>query len=357
MSNYGDQIYPGVFDALLRRLGIEPPRSHHGLIEGTLPDGRPVGAITDFRADGLDAVLIGGGDIVRVDRRVVAMDHLCVPTSERSRFVARARARWFARRAIGDRPGPWIARSWGAPAAYVSAGVHSLPSSPQMAEAIGALDAAWVRTERGVEILTRAGMPADAVLLGPDAVFALPLVESADSAAERGSRILTHAIGSGDPVVVFHAAPFTGWDAERMARLLVACSDVPRVVLPLGGYAGEHLVLQEAAQRAGVPYLGTLEADEVTGVLAAAGCVVSTSMHAAIVAATYGRPTVAPGVKKTATAFEACPEPPPLHQADDAQIPELVGELRSKPRMGHSEANVEAVVTTLDRVTTLLGLR
>lgn len=357
MSNYGDQIYPGVIDALSRHLGMEPPSRHFGLIAGQLPDGRRVDPISSFSPVGLDAALIGGGDIVRVDRRVVALDHLCIPTGERGTWTNRRRARRFARRAIGDRPGPWLARSWGVPSAYVSAGVHTLPPSPEVAAAIAALSGAWVRTHRGAEILRGAGMQPSSVIVAPDAVFALPLVESADDAAERGRRVLADRVGMSDDVVVFHAAGFAGWSAERLSTLIRACAPAPCVVLPLGRYAGEQLMLREAAERAGVPFLGILPADEVTAVFAAAGCVVSTSMHAAIVAATYGRPVVSPGVAKTATAFEACVEPPPLHQATDAQIPALVNELRGRPSQDPGDANLAAAVEAFERTVALLESR
>ncbi|GAA3533854.1 hypothetical protein AFL01nite_21330 [Aeromicrobium flavum] len=357
MSNYGDQIYPGVFGALSRHVGIRPPDRHYGLIAGQLPDGRAVDPITSFRPEGLDAVLIGGGDIVRVDRGVVAMDHLCVPTEQRRRWINRARARRFAHRAIGDRPGPWLARSWGVPAAYVSAGVHTLPRSPEVLEAVAALAGAWVRTHRGADLLRDVGMSPERVLVGPDAVFALPLVESAADAAERGSRVLADRAGRSDGVVVFHAAAFAGWTSERLASLIEACAPAPCVVLPLGRYAGEQEMLREAAERARVPFLGILPANDVTAVFAAAGCVVSTSMHAAIVAATYGRPVVSPGVAKTATAFEACVEPPPLHQATDAQIPALVNELRRRESEEPGESNLAAVVDTYERIVALLGSR
>ncbi|MTB88009.1 polysaccharide pyruvyl transferase family protein [Aeromicrobium senzhongii] len=357
MSNYGDQVYPGVLDALSRQLGIQPPSRHFGLIAGQLPDGRSVEAISSYRPEGLDAAWIGGGDIIRVDRRVVAMDHLCVPTGERGKWINRLRADRFARRAIGNRPGPWMARSWGVPAAYVSAGVHTLPRSPDVLEAITSSSGAWVRTHRGAEILRDAGMSADAVLVGPDAVFALPLVESAADAAERGARILAERTGASDAPVVFHAAAFAGWTRARLASLIEACAPAPCVVLPLGRYAGEHVLLRDAAARARVPFLGVLPAGEVTAVLAAAGCVVSTSMHAAVVAATYGRPVVSPGVAKTATAFEACAEPPPLHQATDEAIPALVNELRLRDTEKVSDANLAAVVETFERIVALVGLR
>ena len=63
----------------------------------------------------------------------------------------------------------------------------------------------------------------------------------------------------------------------------------------------------------GIPALPDLRADEITAVLAGAGAVFTTSMHAAIVGASFGTPVIVPGVGKTSDAFAVLPNPPRLH--------------------------------------------
>jgi hypothetical protein len=194
-------------------------------------------------------------------------------------------------------------------------------------------------------------MDEGAIALGPDAVFALPDLVDRDELRRRGQDVLRTATGGGAPVAVFHAAGFAGWSVDRVVGVLGELKGLPVAVLPLGKYAGEDRMLEEAAGRAGASYLGVLPADDTTAVLSAAGCVISTSMHAAIVASSLGRPVIVPGVPKILSAFEACPEPPKLELVTASDIGVTARRVIEAADISPSHANIDAVYKSFQHAT------
>jgi hypothetical protein len=153
---------------------------------------------------------------------------------------------------------------------------------------------------------------------------------------------------------VFHAAALHGWGAERVATALRSLDSHPVVALPLGSYSGEDQTLTKAARAVGVPCLPHLGSADVTGILSAAACVITTSMHAAIVGTQVGTPVIVPGdVRKTIDAMSACPEPPPIHLADDKGLQHLVEELAGQSQPLPSPQNSDAVRDALRRTLAL----
>jgi Polysaccharide pyruvyl transferase len=342
LSNYGDQLYPGLLDAFLAREQIESSVDHYALQPGILSDGRRVRDLRRVSQDGVDAVFMGGGDLIRCDRHVVALDHLEVGSAERRSIDARVRARIYSARNLRDGPGPWLPRNgWGAPAAWISVGVHDLPSLS--AAVLAPVRSAWVRTPVGRERLIAAGMDGARCHVAPDAAFALAELIDVERCRSRGRELLELATGAPHGVVVLQVAGFHGWDVERVARLVGSFGDIPVALLPLGRYAGEHELLGKAAAVSDAAFLGLLPVEDVTAILSAAGCVVTTSMHAAFVAGTLGRPVIVPGVEKTATALLACPEPPDILSRDDQDIASSADALRAIDSVSPSGANAAAV--------------
>ena len=113
----------------------------------------------------------------------------------------------------------------------------------------------------------------------------------------RGRELARKITGQAAPVALFHVAPFTGWTPAR-AALAMGRIVAPTIALPLGAYAGEDVLLREAARASGSWYPGLLAADDVTALIAGCGCIVSTSMHAAIVGTCFGRPVIVPGIEE-----------------------------------------------------------
>ena len=348
MPNWGDKLYPGVMASMLSSVGLPFHTSYFAPIRGETSAGDPINKLRHVHESGADVALVGGGDVLRFDRRTVALDHLSIPTADRGSRIASLRARWFAQRHFLGGPGPWVPdKPWlrGRPAILISVGVHTVPSVGSAQRAVCQYRAAWVRTQNGSDRLTGAGVPRERIIVAPDMVFALPEMLEPDRTRARGEAILRDRFGLTELPLLFQATEFHGWPVERVAAALVSLKDLPVATFALGSYAGEDRLLRAAADQTGTPMLEDLSTDDITAILAAAGAVFTTSMHAAIVAASFGTPSIVPGVGKTKDAFEVCPNPPTLHAASDATLPETARGLLGR-RIPHSvDANREAAVT------------
>lgn len=348
MPNWGDKLYPETLAALLERVGVDARLSHFCPVPGTTSAGDPILPFRALRDSTADVAFVGGGDVLRFDKRTVAMDHLSVPTDRRGARVNRLRARLFARRRFLPGPGTWApAEDWlpGRPAVLISAGVHTVPPTAAARAAVSRYRAAWVRTHGGAEHLAGAGITEDRIVVAPDMIFAMPDLETPDAVADRGRAVLRSRMGTDDAPILFHAAEFHGWPLERVDAALRRLQGLPVATLALGSYAGEDRLLAAAARRHGIPTLHDLDADDITAVLAAAGAVVTTSMHAAIVSASFGTAVLVPGVGKTRDAFAVLPEPPTLHPVEDDGLRAAVERLRGVRQAHSGAANRDAVVT------------
>lgn len=359
VSNWGDQLYPGASRHLFRELGVDVSPSYFAPLAGTTASGEPISPYSEVGRSGAAAVLVGGGDLIRFDTLTVALDHMSVPHERRRGRLLKWRAESFARRHLADGPGAWMPTlPWipGAPTALVSVGIHTPPPTSEVARAFSQVKAAWARTASGAEQLRTAGVDPDNIVLAPDMIFGLAELMQPEAARTRGAALLSERLGVDEPVAIFHAATFHGWPPARVESALVALRGIPTAVLSLGAYSGEDRVLADAARAVGVGALIGHDPDEITAVLAAAGAVFTTSMHAAIVAGSFGTPVFVPGVKKTSEAFAACPSPPPVEGVDEA---DLAGALRARlgSRTHHDpRPNAHAATAAMLSVLQRLGI-
>ncbi|MFE1665828.1 polysaccharide pyruvyl transferase family protein [Microbacterium sp. P02] len=351
MPNWGDKLYPGALASLLDILGVPAQLSHYCPVPGSTSAGEAILPLDKVRDSDADVALVGGGDLLRFDNRTVAMDHLSVPSADRGKRINRLRARWFGARHFLNGPGAWApAEPWisTGPSVLISAGVHTVPADSAAQKAVANYRAAWVRTHNGADRLAGAGVARDRIVVAPDMIFAMPDFEIADRVRDRGEAIFHQHAGLSDAPLVFHAAQFHGWPLDRVKKVLSGLKGIPMVTLSLGSYAGEDRLLSAAAAEFAIPTLHDLPADDITAVLAGAGAVFTTSMHAAIVAASFGTPVLVPGVGKTRDAFAVLPEPPTLREVEDDTLRAAVEELLGR-RLPHSRsANRDAVIAAFE---------
>ena len=353
--NFGDRLYPAVMGNLLRQLGVDHELGFYALTPLRLPDGTQIQSQVSLAARRPRLVLVGGGDIIRTDRKVVAMDHLDLGPRARRRVTAGIRARRFAARHMPDGPGPWLLNPTrlGAAVGWISVGVRRLDGArPEVSE----VSAAWIRNQPSLQHAVDAGLDPSRAALGPDAVFAIGGQIDREAARQRGRTVLARATGGdGKAVCVVHAAPFTGWSA---AQLVESFSDLGRdlVFLSMGRYVREDVGLRQAAKTLGRPLLEPSLPDGIIDVLAAAGSVFTTSMHAAIVARSLGRPVVHPGVSKIADAFAGCAEPLSLTTCDPSTAAEAVQGVNGVADLPTSEADVTQVADALGAALSRLGV-
>ncbi|WP_394280182.1 polysaccharide pyruvyl transferase family protein [Microbacterium sp.] len=356
VSNWGDQLYPGVTGHLLSRIGLQADVEHFAPLAGTTLSGEPIRPLRQIRHADAAAVLVGGGDLVRFDTTTVALDHMAIPQAQRHGRLLRLRAEWFARRHFLAGPGVWLPHDdWvpGAPTVLVSVGARRMAHNAQARAAVSRVKGVWVRTSHAAQQFEAAGVDPGRVVLAPDMIFAHPALANQEGAARRGREIVRNRLGVEEPLVVFHAAAFHGWPEARVEAALRSLAGLPVAVLSLGAYSGEDRALAAAAHRTGTHALIGLEASEIICVLAAAGVVFTTSMHAAIVAGSFGTPVLTPGVAKTAEAFAACPVPPRVEGVSDEDLAATVRARRGE-RIRHDPAPNAAAAT--EAMTSVLGL-
>lgn len=359
VSNWGDQLYPGVSRHLFDTLGLGVETAYFAPLKGTTAAGEPIHPYADIGSSGARAVLVGGGDLIRFDTRTVALDHMSIPHEARRGRLLQWRADAFARRHLARGPGAWVpTEPWvkDTPTALVSVGIHPIPQGPDVARAFSHVKAAWARTRNGVEHLHGAGVAPERIVLAPDMIFGLRELTQPDAARARGAAVFAERLGVDEPPVLFHAATFHGWPQERVEAALSSLRGMPLAVLSLGAYSGEDRVLAAAARATGVGELIGLATDDITAALAAAGAVFTTSMHAAIVGGSFGTPVFVPGVKKTSEAFAVCPVPPPVQGVEESELAAAV-RARLGSRTGHDpRPNAEAVSAAMRTVAERVGL-
>jgi hypothetical protein len=360
-DNYGDQLYPWVLERLIRALGVEDEIRFLSPFPGQTRDGRAIHPLSSLATNKPRAIVVGGGDIIRTDLVTVAQDHLNASMRMRQGRLGRLRAKRIVRRYLSTGPGPWLLADprWvgGIPLGWASVGVRQLEPKPLLEEAIAAVSAAWIRTTRGVDAAIAAGVPRERCSLGPDAVFAIGSVIDLEYTKDTGDRLLHDATGvPGERVAVVHAAPFTGWNATTLERLFGSSRGIPMVFLSMGRYVREDRELERAAKTLELPLLRDLDVTQITAVLAAAGSVTTTSMHAAIVASALGRPVLVPGTLKTLDAFAACPSAPPLHLVDDETVVGRIADLTGHTSAPVSAENSEVVNDRLRWLLTEIGV-
>ena len=348
-----------VLEAMIHREGVEATIERFAPLPGVDGRGNTVHRFTDVASFRPTAVMVGGGDVIRTDAAVVAADQLEIPTRERRRLSQRIRSRLYSARYVKRGPGPWLpANGWAGdvPVAYASVGVHELPDTPRVRSALSTIRSAWIRTHRAEKFLTSVGVPAERCTVAPDAVFALPHFVDPAEVRATGQRILREVTGNSDPALVLHAAPFSNWTAKELVSLMEQLDGIPIVVLALGHYCGEHTFLREAASAAGRPFVDDLETDEVTAVLAGAGAILSTSMHAAIVGAAFGTPVLATDIEKINSALSACPVPPEVFPASKLDMAKEVRRTIGSEMPPADQANAVAAQAAMRAQLLALGL-
>lgn len=298
--NYGDLLYAVMMRELVgHRVRLEFFGLPSQLAAPQVPM-RPIAELYRSRPTG---VLVGGGDILRVDWDVVARDHVGRSNgSPWSRALERERARRYRRAHLGyPAAGPFFVDPRqlpsAPPVAYVSCAVPGpVPQelAPAVVDALSQALSVTVRDERSRDLLVEAGVERGSVGLAPDCVLALARVWPRDRLTERGRELLIRwGVPDSDEALVFQVAPWLAAGAEQMIRhqlARAAASGLRVVALPMGAYSGEAALLRRLIDGvAGSVAAPVCPVEDVAAVLATAEVVQCTSFHAGITAAVYGR--------------------------------------------------------------------
>ena len=328
IGNYGDLLYPIVLSRLLERCGVPASVRRVSLLGGTAPldagfTSIPLRRLFERGAEpGL--VVVGGGDLLRVDADVVAGHYRTLARRDRRElrrvlgcfgalrhvvrrnvsrrpaqadFVARFRARAMRYPA----PGPFLLDPGDLPRGsstfYLSVGVpHELdgPERPRGARALDRARFLWVRDRPSHDKLRRAGVTGT-IHVEPDLVVLLGDVFARDVEARRGRALLAaHDVDVARPIVCFQCQSASDDEDEIVARLRrhqdVAGAEI--VLLPLGPCHGDDAFARRLAARAGGRFrdVGVLPVLDMLAVIAASDVFVGTSLHGSVTAFSFGIP-------------------------------------------------------------------
>ncbi|MEW2012585.1 MULTISPECIES: hypothetical protein [Microbacterium] len=344
---------------LVQRIGLPADITHFAPITGTTVAGEPIRPLRALRHSNADAVLVGGGDLLRLDTTTVALDHMAVPEAERHGFWVRLRVEAFRRRHYLRGPGVWLPQDdWitGVPTALVSVGARRLAPDTRVQAAVSRLKGVWARTPYAAHQIGALGLDVDRIVVAPDMIFAHPALSAQRAAAKRGRQIVRDLLDVEEPLVVFQAARAHGWPEARVEAVLNSLHGLPVAVLSLGARPDEERALTAAAQRTGADTLFGLNADEIVCVLAAAGIVFTTNAHAALVAGSFGTPVLVPSAAKTSVTFATCPHPPHIEGVNDADLAATVRARHDDRRLHDPAPNASAAEAAMSAILDLAGV-
>jgi hypothetical protein len=322
VENYGDLLYPVLFQRLLQQRHDTGELRLYSLMgsDSLHQSGcrtRPVRELFSSRLGQPHALIVGGGDLLRTDWDTVASHY-------RSEFSqhggARAKPgwkRWFARNAMepkdADREfrrqhmdyaavGPFIIEPDAATlitsVAYCSCGVpfpFDETLKDQVARAFNQSRFIYLRDHASAETLRRAGVTHD-IHVAPDLVVALSDFFDAASEREKGRRLL-HQLGVDlhRRVLCFQSQsqkPGPHLELLHQLKNYQRRRDCEVVLLPLGWCHGDGEYLQRLARESAgaFHFIDVHSIFDIIAVLAACDVFLGTSLHGNITAFSFGLP-------------------------------------------------------------------
>ncbi|MBV9927207.1 MAG: polysaccharide pyruvyl transferase family protein [Acidobacteria bacterium] len=330
VENYGDLLYPVVLRRILERRGARVRLLPYSNLDGDAPlaagfKTRALRELFDANRPQPRAVLVGGGDILRTDKELVA-EHYRVaqdgrpgellrtlgttgllqylvrrrlpPPRASNFYAARFNDRWMSQ----PGPGPFLIDREDLPGAppvcYLSCGVpheFSTAERERVADTFDKADFIYLRDEQSRAKLLRAGVHAP-IRVAPDLIVTLEDFFPRETEARRGRDILSRCgVDVTRPVLCFQCKPHTGFSPEEVVGQLALYRErtgAEVALLPLGYCHGDQLFLSEVAKKAEGAFklVGVGSVYDMLAVIAAGSIFVGTSMHGNITALSYGLP-------------------------------------------------------------------
>lgn len=330
IENYGDLLYPLIFERILQKYETPVRVSQYSFLNGCAPHNAGFETIplrNLFRPTTVSPtrLVIGGGDILRTDRDLVATHYQAahrnyyarlrhslglvnsfqylvrqtlLPQSGSKFYAGRFRSRWM------DYPGagPFIIDPDDLPdgtmVCYLSCGVpheFSATEADQVKRAFEKAQFVYSRDEQSAEKLRNVNVRRE-IRFAPDLTITLSDQFNQADEARRGREILSRLGVSVDrPVLCFQSQPYPGFREEEIVQQLQrymerAHSDI--VLLPTGYCHGDHKFLQSLLKESAgaFKYAAVDSVFDVIAIIAASDVFVGTSLHGNITASSFGIP-------------------------------------------------------------------
>jgi hypothetical protein len=318
VENYGDLVYPPIFDHLLQRSGLSVPTRAFAFLHGPAPAGagyisHSISSLLHSPERLVDALCIGGGDIIRTDFRAVAT-HYAPQFIRMSKYPAYW---WLVRRVWGKQAlakefvsrfmdfecaGPLLLNATehinASPIAYWSCGVpFEFKPADQIAVKAALDNAAFisVRDLASAAKLHRAGVKGP-VHVAPDAVVTISDKYDIKNLKAAGIQLFAdNGIDVTRRILGFQAVALKGEAvaevASQLLRHIQATGDEVALI-PIGHCHKDQdsLVKLARACRGGAKLVSVREVDEIMAGIVACDTFVGTSLHGNITAFSFGIP-------------------------------------------------------------------
>lgn len=321
VENYGDLLYPPIFEHLLQRSGLSVPTRVFAFLPAPAPAGagyatHSISSLLHAPERVVDALCIGGGDILRTDFRTMASHY----APQFARLPEHRPYWWLRRKVSGNRGlakgfisrfmnfeavGPLVLNAAthvnASPMAYWSCGVPFEFKPAEQSALRAALDGAayiYVRDSASAAKLHRAGVKGP-VHVAPDAVVTLSDRHDMKRVKAMGKRIFAdHGIDVTRRILGFQAVALKGEAVAKVAsHLLRHVQDTGDEValIPIGHCHGDEDPLAELARACGgaAKLVSVRQVDEIMAGIVACDAFVGTSLHGNITAFSYGIPHLA----------------------------------------------------------------
>jgi len=331
VENYGDLLYPIIFRQVLKRYNKAQVRVRaYSFLDGSAPQAAgfettAMRSLFDPAMPPPNRMVIGGGDILRTDRNMVAEHYRRAHNNHYGRLLRsigiinflpyllfkhlplqaghkfyskRFKTRWMNHQGAGpflidpdDLPGnPLVC--------YLSCGVpHEFTAAERdtVSRTFNKADFIYLRDEQSREKLRRAGVTRE-MRVAPDLIVTLGDYFDHAAEAEKGRAILSQrGVDGARPVLCFQSNPYSKFPDDEIIKELKhyrqrTGSEV--VLLPLGYCHGDHIFLKRLAKKSGgdFKYIGVHSIYDIISVIAACSIFVGTSLHGNITAFSFGIP-------------------------------------------------------------------
>lgn len=318
VENYGDLLYPIIFRHMMQSRKFTGEIRPFGFLEGSAPSdaGYEVDSIFELLnhpSTQLDAMVIGGGDIIRTDKRVLASHYESLYRQRtqkkpfyglkklifgKSDLVANFVNQFMAYNAIG----PLILDAEEQPAldkvAYCSCGVpfeFKEHERTAVAQAFNNATFIYVRDHQSAEKLKRAGVT-HSIEIAPDLIVTLSDFYDHNAEATRGREILrSYGVDTTKLVLGFQCAPQSENSYVEIAKQIQQFSKQTKcevALVPIGYCHNDDQALKRlsAISNGAFKYINIRSILDMLSVLAACNIFLGTSMHANITAFSFGIP-------------------------------------------------------------------
>jgi hypothetical protein len=318
MDNFGDVLYPVIFQKMAERHGVGSALVPLGILEGAAPCAggyaiRSIGQALQPDAQKISCLIIGGGDLLRTDVNTVGSHYSSIfDQSSVAGFWSGLKQKWlgkkhrvnrFVDQFMGYSPiAPFILDKANHPQVgaiiYCSSGVPFRFGPEKSAAIRAAFESAafvYLRDAQSEAKLREIGVTCD-LEVAPDLIVALSDFWNRHEERRKGLQLLAaRGVDTTKEIICCQSQPQNEKQTEELLQQLSALKERTGsqiVLLPIGYCHGDDAFLERLAKKSGGAffYAGIHCIHGIISAIAASSFFIGTSMHGNITAFSFGIP-------------------------------------------------------------------